>query len=156
MKEFLIPLAFLSMGIFLIIKGIRLKMGYEKGRYFSPLVRAGNVAWMSLPGGLVLVMWGLMFLPSLLFGVSVVTATLGLFFLIGGLVIFFLGIIIAFIQPNFMKPRWLSWLEREHRDIMPLLRREAREMGFDVWGQRVETQEGLEAWVAEIRHKYKL
>jgi len=153
-QDILLMFIFLGMGTLALVKGIRIRMGYEKGWHFSPSVRAGNIAWMSLPAGIVLLMWGLMFIPSLLFETSSTTAALGLLCLVGGLAVFFLGMIIAFIQPNILKPKWLRWLESEHGDIMPLLRREAREMGLDIWGQRVESQEGLEEWVGEVRRRH--
>jgi hypothetical protein len=154
--ESLIPLILLAVGLFLLIKGVRLRMGYEKWRYFSSWSRAGSIGWMALPGGLALTMWGLAFVPGLLFGVNATTAGLGLLILISSLVVFFVGVLFTFIQPNFIKPRWLKWLYSEHKDIMPLLRREAQEMGLNVWEERVKTQEGLEQWVAEVRRKHGL
>ncbi len=154
--ESLVPFILLAMGLFLLIKGVRLRTGHEKSRYFSPWARAASIPWMSLPGGLVLTMWGLVFVPGLLFGVNATTAELGLFILISSLVILFLGMMFAFVQPNFLKPQWLKWLYSEHKDIMPLLQREAQEMGLSIWERRVKTQEGLEQWVAEVRRKHGL
>lgn len=65
-----------------------------------------------------------------------------------------LGLIFAFTQPSFLKPAWLKWLEREHGDIMPLLRKEAQKMGLNVWNERIQTQADLEKWVKEVRQKY--
>ncbi len=154
--ESLIPFILLTVGLFLLIKGIRLRMGYEKWRYFSSWARANSAGWMALPGGLVLTMWGLAFVPGMLFGVNATTAGLGLLILISSLVIFFVGLLFTFVQPNFLKPQWLIWLDNEHKDIMPLLQREAQEMGLSIWEGRVKTQEDLEQWVAEVRRKHGL
>jgi hypothetical protein len=37
---------------------------------------------------------------------------------------------------------------------MPYLALDAHELGRDAWMQRVETQQGLEEWVAEVRRKF--
>jgi len=67
-----------------------------------------------------------------------------------------LGLIFAFIQPSFLKPAWLKWLEREHGNIMPLLRKEAQEMNLNVWNEQIQTQTDLKEWVAEVRRKHGL
>jgi hypothetical protein len=43
-------------------------------------------------------------------------------------------------------------LEKNHGDILLLLLREARRTPN--WEKQVATQDGLEAWVAEVREKY--
>ncbi len=53
-----------------------------------------------------------------------------------------------------MKPKWLKWLEQEHGDILRLLKEEANKMPYPEWDNQVETQEGLENWVAEVRKKH--
>ncbi len=63
------------------------------------------------------------------------------------------GLLFNFLQPSFLKPAWLRWLEREHGDVIDLLIKDANQMGLDVWEKRVETQAGLKAWVAHVRHK---
>ena len=56
-----------------------------------------------------------------------------------------------FIQPSFLTPAWLRWLETKHGDILPILKREAQNMGLDYWEQKVKTQEDLEKWVDTVR-----
>jgi hypothetical protein len=67
-----------------------------------------------------------------------------------------IGILLPFFFPYYMKPDWLKWLEREHSDILPTLRREANRLGYPTWDDMVRTQTGLEKWVAEVRRKHKL
>lgn len=61
--------------------------------------------------------------------------------------------LVVIFQPRWLKPHWVRWLEEEHGDILPLLIAEARQTPG--WAKRVRTQAGLEAWVAEVRRKYK-
>lgn len=67
-----------------------------------------------------------------------------------------MGIIFSFIQPSFLKPRWLKWLERNHSTIMSILIKDAHKMGLDVWQNKIKTQEDLETWVAEVRREHGL
>jgi hypothetical protein len=63
------------------------------------------------------------------------------------------GLIIIF-QPAWFKPKWVCWLEKNHGDILGLLIEEARQTpDWRDWARRVNTQEGLEVWVAEVRRK---
>jgi hypothetical protein len=105
---------------------------------------------MSLPLGIMCVLWAAaMFLPLELGWLSIVLLLLGLG-------IAFLGLLFALFQVSFMKPDWLRWLDQEHGEIMDVLRREAKGVGYKSWEQRVSTQAGLEEWVAEVRHKHGL
>ena len=63
-------------------------------------------------------------------------------------------IYIAIVQPRWWLPGWLRYLHDHHQDIIELLQDEAGQMGAKEWGWRVSTQEGLEEWVEEIRHKH--
>lgn len=58
-------------------------------------------------------------------------------------------------QPRWLKPKWLRWLEDNHNALLPLLREDAKRMGARKWEKRVNTQEGLENWVEEVRRKNK-
>jgi hypothetical protein len=69
-------------------------------------------------------------------------------------VCFILGFVFAYFEPDWMSPDWFRWLKREHSDILDLLEREADKLGRAKWFPIVKTQEGLETWVAEVRHKY--
>ena len=66
-----------------------------------------------------------------------------------------LGMVFAYLEPDWMAPEWHRWLKREHGDIMPYLALDAHELGREAWMQRVETQEGLEEWVAAVRKRYR-
>ncbi|MEW5956938.1 MAG: hypothetical protein AB1801_04385 [Chloroflexota bacterium] len=64
----------------------------------------------------------------------------------------FLAILLVGLQPWWIKPRWVRWLEEENDDILDRLIEEAR--WTKDWHKRVATQEGLEAWVTEVRQKW--
>ncbi len=70
-----------------------------------------------------------------------------------GIPLFIIAMILSIWQPRWLKPKWLRWLEANHGSIIQLLREEAREEEWSVWQEKVETQEGLEAWVAEVRER---
>ena len=111
-------------------------------------------------------------IPSFVYG----SIPLGLAFLILGIsirivsgssdarVIFFCVVLpllatsIAFAiwQPSWLEPAWYHWLKKHHSSIIPILQKEARAMGRWKWQRRVSTQEGLEAWVEEVRRKHRL
>lgn len=63
-------------------------------------------------------------------------------------------LLLAIWPPRWSKPKWLQWLEKEHDDIKALLWEDARTRGKWEWQQQVRTQEGLEAWVEEVRGKH--
>jgi hypothetical protein len=65
--------------------------------------------------------------------------------------------LIVVFQPKWFKPKWVQWLEENHGDILELLIEESRQSSdWRDWAKRVSTQAGLEAWVAEVRHKHHL
>jgi hypothetical protein len=64
-------------------------------------------------------------------------------------------IILLLWLPDWIKPAWVRWLEKNHNDILLLILVEDARQTPD-WEQRVTTQAGLEAWVAEVRRKHGL
>jgi hypothetical protein len=64
--------------------------------------------------------------------------------------------IFAYFEPDWMSPAWYRWLKKKHGDILPYLAEEAHQLGRKEWLKRVETQEDLERWAEEVRHKYTL
>jgi hypothetical protein len=61
--------------------------------------------------------------------------------------------VLAILQPWWLKPAWLRWIEQEHGDVIELLWEEVRNDWW-AWERQVRTQAQLEAWVAEVRHKH--
>jgi hypothetical protein len=67
-----------------------------------------------------------------------------------------MGFIFAYFEPDWLSPAWYRWLKKEHGDILPYLAEEAHQLGRKEWLKQVQTQEDLERWVEEVRHKYTL
>ncbi len=133
--------------VFLLLHGLWLLKGGSKSFYMAKHIYAGRV-YAEIPGGITLFCWALAAI------LQPHTGSLILLYLGGGF--FILALVFNFTQPTFLKPAWLKWLESEHHEIMDLLIEDAHAMGLDIWQKRVETQAGLEAWVAEVRRKHGL
>ncbi|MFX0206718.1 MAG: hypothetical protein ACFFDT_12095 [Candidatus Hodarchaeota archaeon] len=122
----------------------------EKGRksqFMADHIYAGR-AYMGIPLGIAFVFFALATIPK--------DIDVGLFIVYIGGVFGLVGLIFAFTQPSFLKPTWLKWLEREHGDIMPILRKEVHKMGGNSWDKKMQTQADLEEWVLQTREKYRL
>jgi hypothetical protein len=142
---FLIDIAF-------AIWWIRMRLGLDK-RWFvvpaTPLISRGF--YFALP---TFVVGFAIFLVDMLQGVldpfADPTLTLVAFGFLGS------GFIFAYFEPDWLSPAWYRWLKKEHGDILPYLAEEAHRLGRKEWLKRVETQEDLERWAEEVRHKYTL
>ncbi len=133
------------MGIVPLLHGTWLLLGNSKGWYFARHSRAGGV-YAEIP-------WGIAFL-LLTLSTLINPETARTFFIVEiALGIGVMGIIFSFVQPSFLKPRWLKWLETNHRAIMSILIKDAHKMGLDVWQNKIKTQEDLEIWVVEVRRE---
>jgi hypothetical protein len=62
--------------------------------------------------------------------------------------------VFAYLEPDWMSPKWYRWLKKEHGDILSDLAMDAHELGRQEWLDRVKTQADLEQWVAEVRRKH--
>ncbi|MFZ0544042.1 MAG: hypothetical protein WAM60_01295 [Candidatus Promineifilaceae bacterium] len=67
-----------------------------------------------------------------------------------------LAIILTIWQPRWLKPKWLRWLEDHHKSILPLLWEEAHKEDYQKWRLHVESQEGLEKWVENVKRKHNI
>lgn len=66
-----------------------------------------------------------------------------------------ISFVFAYLEPDWMSPKWYRWLKREQGDILSELAVEAHQLGRQAWLDRVQTQADLESWVAEVRRKYR-
>ena len=139
----------LAVGIISIWLGINILQGHRRYDYIYPHYYSGAINYASIPLGTMSLI--LAFIAALK-----VTDTLGLFVTSIAILIGLVGLALNFIQPKFMRPQWYRWLEENHEDIMHFLHRDAREMGYQKWKEQTQTQEGLEAWVEEVRRKHRL
>lgn len=149
-NEACIIFGLILVGIILIIQGIWTRLGKNRAWYLIPnyyvlLPKGGHYA-LSL-GGLMLVALGISLLmpnPEL--------ARMMFAYTVFPLLIMI--ILIVVFQPKWFKPQWVRWLEDNHEGILDILVEEGR--NTPNWGERVSTQEGLEAWVTEVREKNNL
>lgn len=123
----------------------------------------GNRAWYLVPNYYVLLPKGMYYaLP--LGGLMFITFGISLLFpnsRIGDIIMYWVTfplfvtvILVVIFQPTWLRPAWVRWLEENHGDILEILLTEGRKTPN--WGKRVSTQEGLEAWVEEVRSRHNL
>ncbi|MFQ5580761.1 MAG: hypothetical protein ACE5FZ_09115 [Nitrospiria bacterium] len=62
----------------------------------------------------------------------------------------FLGFGFMIWPPQWIKPHWLQWLEREYGYCLDILIEEAQQMSRWDWETKVRTQKGMQAWIDEI------
>ncbi len=141
-----------GIGIVLFLLGILSRLGYFRWIYAMkgyPVVMPHSLALVLTPIGLIAMFLGV--IPMLPLAKEV-RLNLGVYLFIPLLIVTY---ILAMWSPWWLKPKWLRWLEKEHSDILDILWEDVRQ---DRWGweRRVRTQEGLEAWVAEVREKNNL
>jgi hypothetical protein len=149
MTSVLFFLILFGVGVVLIGVGISIFQGYRRFDYIFPHYYSGAANYASIPLGIMLLMWAFL-------AVLNVSDNVGLLLTSVSLVIGLAGLALNFIQPKFMRPQWYRWLEDNHEDILHLLHRDTREIGYRKWQKQAQTQEGLEEWVAEVRLKHRL
>ncbi len=140
-------------GVIATVSGIWVRLGKNRAWYLVPnyyvlLPKGGHYA---LP------VTGLMFI---MLGISLLMPEPELARRVWAVAVFPLAIVavlVVIFQPRWLKPGWVRWLEENHGDILELLIEEARKTPkWADWAERVSTQAGLEAWVAEVRRKHGL
>jgi hypothetical protein len=145
----LVPIAFLLLiGLSSLLLGITGVLGYRRYTYIFPFYYSGGLNYASIP-------WGITFLLLVIVGITPQDSFLSNFCEIVSLILILLGLIWSFTQPAFLTPKWLRWLVANHEEIIPMLVRDVRERGYKNWKEKTKTQEGLEEWVAEVRHKHE-
>jgi len=140
----------IAVGAGVLIVGMLVWTGRYKRWYLhegDPLYSPKEIYYICIPSGLGILSWGFAaFLPT---QPERLTA-----FLWVSLPLILAASLLLFWLPDWIKPKWVRWLEKNHGDYLLLLLREARKTPN--WEQRVATQEKLEAWVVEVRDKYTL
>ena len=154
--EILFGFILLVIGSILLFWGIGLRRGYYQIWYMKTWVRAWSNIYMAIPLGIAAFLWGTIGLLALMTPkdsvyVNYIILTLGIIS-IGSIIV---GMVLPLLSKNYMKPDWFQWLEHEHRDILPVLREEAHQLGYHAWDDVVKDQMGLEEWVVKIREKRK-
>lgn len=127
-------LVFFSIGLY------RLK-GPVSVTYLAYGSMAKGVNYLAFPFSLTLLLWGLGLLPIIPNESKMVVLMIGVI----------APILLAFPALKYLKPKWLQWLEQNHKDIIPILQIEIQKMGPDAWDKQINTKEELESWVHEIK-----
>lgn len=147
---------FIFIGIGFIALGLGTYLGLDKFWWWSestPVVPTG-IAFGAFPAGLMFFLLAYIFYSQ---DQGVISAEIRDNLLYYGVTpLMFFSLLFSVWQPRWLRPQWMLWLETYHRSILPLLREEARKEGWQSWNKQVQTQEGLEAWVAEVRRKHNL
>ncbi len=142
-----------AIGLCFLILGVQIRSGRSKIWFLQksyPFIAPKAIAFALIPMGIVfLLMAATGWIPD-------VGDVRGKTFVYGCMPLFFISLILAMWQPRWLLPQWYNWLLDKHRDIIYLLEEEARRLGGEEWERRASTQESLEAWVAEVRHKHGL
>lgn len=143
---------FILLGIGFLAIGIMTHLGVFKGWWLTKSSPASprSIVYGAYPMTLV---W---FLMAYIFQPSVPMETRQQLVDYIGIPLILCTVIFTIWQPNWLKPKWLRWLETNHSNILKLLWEEARKEEWSLWNERVKTQEGLEEWIAEVRRKHKL
>jgi hypothetical protein len=153
MNEYYIVVTIMfGFGIVSIYVGFRGLLGFQRKSYILPYefgYVGSGVSYSMIPLGVAICMWSV-FLVLPIPQESAIAA-MNIFGLVA-----IIGILFGMFQPKFMQPKWYRWLMENHKDIMPWLREDVAMIGYDEWRQHTDTQEGLEAWVAEVREKNNL
>jgi predicted membrane protein len=68
--------------------------------------------------------------------------------------LFFTYLVLAVWQPEWLKPAWLRWLEKNYGHVLEEMFAEARAMGRRNWAEQVKTQESLERWADSVAQKH--
>ena len=146
-----------------ILPLLLLLVGSVMSLTFGVLIRTGRVRyWWAMPGNyyayaqgpFVALPIGLCLLFMLIGALSPARLKLPFVFIAGGCGLS--ALIFLAVQPRFLKPNWLQWLEGHHKEHLALLQHEAEQMGHFQWARRVKTQAGLEQWVEEVLRKHGL
>ncbi len=152
MQTVLLFFILFSTGVLLLYLGVSGYLGYRRRSYIQWYYYGyvtGGINYGSIPLGIMSIMWAFIFTVSFpedfFWFLFYMSAVIGM-----------IGILFGVFQPKFMLPRWYRWLEINHSDIMPYLEKDVRQRGYKTWQRQTKTQEGLEAWVAEVRKKNHL
>lgn len=152
-----VTIGLILVGLIIIFLGVSIRLGKGRAWYFlkENHVFRPKGGYYGLPIlGCAIVMMGISLLMP-----NQETARMIWGYVIAPLFIGFLLIVI--IKPKWSKPEWVQELEERHGDILGILLYETNKLSYEtnLWRElmkRISTQEGLETWITEVRHKYGL
>jgi hypothetical protein len=142
-----VALGLFGFGVWVLWSGLRLHLGHWRQWFLmeDTMFAARPVLYGLVPFGLAVICFAIDLLLPTLEARRTVAAYIVLPLIV-------LAVILSFWQPKWLKPKWVRWLEENNQDILELIVEEGRKT--KEWGKVVATQEGLEAWVAEVRQEH--
>jgi hypothetical protein len=151
-NQIFVFLVFGAMGLYSLTLGTRIRSGRSKIWFLQksyPVIAPRAIVFALIPTGIVFLLMAVtIWIPDI--------EARGKTFVYGCAPTLFISLSLAMWQPRWLLPPWYRRLLDEHEDIIHLLEEEARKLGGEEWERLASTQESLEAWVAEVRHKYGL
>ena len=142
-----VVLFLLTLGSFIIATGVWIRIGRLRSWFIAPnypVLMPKGVHYAYIPIGLAFIAMGI----SLLVPTPTQSRCVWQYVIFP---LFGITLLLIIVQPKFIKPKWINWLERNHKDILDILIEEGRKTSD--WAKRVNTQEGLETWVEEVKRK---
>lgn len=71
------------------------------------------------------------------------------------LIVPLISYVLLFIQPDFLKPEWVRWLESEYKPLIPLIKGHVRKIGYVNWEKQVQSDKELKDWVKNFAEDMK-
>ena len=139
-------------GIYALRLGWLYRTGKEKKYYFYADNKSPEHATLGIPIG---VFFLSLFVGMLGLALNGIFVKIGMTILGFGFGLFIISFIFLFFRSSFIFPEWVRWLEKNHADVLPLLHREFQNSDLKVWSEKVQTQEGFEDWITNVRSKFR-
>jgi hypothetical protein len=127
--------------------------------WLGVMVRIGKLRWLFFGGSFPVLSPVGVFLIAVPIGLGIVTIGLKIVFpewkLLIPMAIFFLtGVILSLWAPDWILPRWMSWLMNNYEHVLPEMIEEVRQIGAIKWERETRTQAELERWADRVAQKH--
>ncbi|MCB8944947.1 MAG: hypothetical protein H6658_14450 [Ardenticatenaceae bacterium] len=134
---------FFAASLFFCSFGLHRLKGPVSVSYLDHSFMLKDANYLALPGALTFLLMGLALSPIVLDELKLTVLMVGIA----------APFILAWPASKYLKPKWLRWLEQNHKDIIPFLQAEIQEMGPEIWDKQINTKEELESWVNQVKQR---
>jgi hypothetical protein len=142
-----LTLGIFGVGLFMVWLGVMVRVGKLRWLFFGgsfPVLSPVGVFLIAVPMGLNVMTIGLLIIfPEYK---DPLTIPLLFFFLISA--------ILSFWLPDWLLPRWMSWLMNNYEHVLHEMIEEVRQMGAKKWEKETRTQAELERWADSVAQKH--
>jgi hypothetical protein len=128
-------------GLFIVI-GILVRFGLWKSWYWRS--RGGAYAYVTM--GMVFILYA---------GISRISEQGGIiYYLYIALFLLMIGLTVYFSlrPPAWMKPTWVTWIEKHPKSVVKAMKEAAQDSDFD-WKERVVDEKSVDLWAKKFRSK---